>query len=81
MMNGKIVTREFVVYDSDSGEIEDRIIAHCKATEHLPDTYQTEIVVLKHVNGKLHNNLYFPKETSICIADCYSRTKRNSGVS
>ena len=71
MMNGKIVTREFVVYDSDSGEIEDRIIAHCKATEHLPNTYQTEIVVLKHVDGKLHNNLYFPKGTAIHLANSH----------
>ena len=71
MMDKEIRTHEFLVYDPDSGKIEDRIFAYCKATDHLPDTYQTEIVVLKHVDGKLNNNLYFPKGTAICMADYY----------
>tara|TARA_R110002096_G_scaffold111055_4_gene242506 strand:- start:735 stop:1055 length:321 start_codon:yes stop_codon:yes gene_type:complete len=71
MMDKEIITHEFVVYDPDSGKIKDRIFAYCKATDHLPDIHQTEIVVLKHVDGKLNNNLYFPKGTAICLADSY----------
>jgi len=71
MMDKEIITHEFVVYDPDSGKIKDRIFAYCKATDHLPDTHQTDIVVLKHVDGKLNNNLYFPKGTAICMTDSY----------
>tara|TARA_Y100001938_G_scaffold141406_1_gene211075 strand:- start:5118 stop:5435 length:318 start_codon:yes stop_codon:yes gene_type:complete len=66
-----IQTWEFFVYDDKTGEIKDRIFAHCKSTDHLPDRLRTERIVLKHVNGKLDNNLYFPPDTSICRSDCF----------
>ncbi len=64
-----IKIHEFLVYDEKSGEIHNRINAYCKAEDTLPDLSKRWI--LKHVDGKLDNNLYFSWDTNICRADCF----------
>ena len=66
-MNIKV--NEFLVYNENTGEIYDRYFAHCKSQDTLPDGSKRWI--LKHVDGKLDNNLYFEWDTNICREDCY----------
>jgi len=67
----KIRTHTFILYDPDTGEVQDRFDAYCKAVDHLPDDNQTPRIVLKHVDGILDNNLYFNNSVDICREDCY----------
>jgi len=64
-----IKTSEFILYDKETGNILDRHIAYSKSEDTLPDGSKRWI--LKHVDGKLDNNLYFPWGTNICREDCY----------
>lgn len=58
----------FVIYD-DNGVITDKVNAHCKSLDTLPDLSKRWI--LKHVNGELDSHLYFPHETNITREDCF----------
>ena len=70
LVNDMIIkVNEFFVYDKNTGEIKEKVKAHSKCQETLPDL--SNRWVLKHVNGVLDNNLYFPFETNICRSDCY----------
>jgi len=60
---------EYFVYDSVTGIITEKIHAHQKITDHLPN--RTERICLKHIDGILDNNKYFSINTSICRSDCY----------
>jgi len=64
-----IETNEFLIYDKNTGEIKQKIEAHSKCQDTLPDLSKRWI--LKHVNGELDNNLYFSFETNICRSDCF----------
>jgi len=62
---------EFLIYDKNTGEIKDRINAHCRSLDYLPYSNRSERLVLKHVDGILDNNLYFSSDINICRSDCY----------
>ena len=64
-----IKTHEFIRYDKKTGEIFEKYHAYCLAEDTLPDS--SKRWVLKHVDGKLDNNLNFEWETKICKSDCY----------
>ena len=67
----KITTREFFVYNGETGEILEKIQAYCKKRMIKPDQYGSEWWVLEHIDGEFNNSRWFEPDTFICVGDCY----------
>ena len=68
-LNMKINTREYFVYDKQTGDIKEKIFAHTKKLLYKPD--RSAWWVLEHINGEFGNNKWYNEDVAICVGICF----------
>lgn len=71
-----ITTREYFVYDDETGEIYEKIQAYCKKLLYKPDG--TEWWVLEHIDGEFGKSKWFDNDVAICVGKCFLNPSKPS---